>query len=176
MSDRYLTNEALIIHLSKLAIHHLYLDTTVLIRSRGGGGGLLHAWDVVTKFYEMKVSPSKITSITPLHRWDHQVLRNHQHHHHPYGHLADWPGRSRVQLGACSKAFSRLWARPSSHHSRQQTGIALVFEVVLGCLGLFWGTRWHSWKKCFCLREPVFWGSTFLILRLNFPNFEAQLS
>jgi len=23
-------------------------------RSRGGGGGLLHAWDVVTKFYEMK--------------------------------------------------------------------------------------------------------------------------
>ena len=34
----------------------------------------------------------------------------------------------------------------------------------------------HSWKKCFCLREPVFCGSTFLILRLNFPNFEAQLS
>ena len=31
----------------------------------------------------------------------------------------------------------------------------------------------HSWKKCFCLREPVFRGSTFRILRLNFPNFEA---
>ena len=37
----------------------MYLDRTVLIRSRGGGGGLLHAWDVVTKFYEMKVELSK---------------------------------------------------------------------------------------------------------------------
>ena len=27
----------------------------------------------------------------------------------------------------------------------------------------------HSWKKCFCLREPVFWGGIFLILRRNFP-------
>ena len=26
------------------------------LRSKGGGGGLLHAWDVVTKFYEMKVT------------------------------------------------------------------------------------------------------------------------
>ena len=30
----------------------------------------------------------------------------------------------------------------------------------------------HSWKKCFCLREPVFWGRIFLILRRNFPNME----
>ena len=38
-------------------------------------------------------------------------------------------------------------------------------------------TPQHSWKKCFCLREPVFWGGNFLIwtrifliLRRNFPN------
>ena len=31
-------------------------------------------------------------------------------------------------------------------------------------------------KKCFCLRELFFWGSTFLILRLNFPNFPDELS
>ena len=30
----------------------------------------------------------------------------------------------------------------------------------------------HSWKKCFCLREPVFWGRIFLIWRRNFPNME----
>ena len=30
----------------------------------------------------------------------------------------------------------------------------------------------HSCKKCFCLREPVFWGRIFLILRRNFPNME----
>ena len=36
----------------------------------------------------------------------------------------------------------------------------------------------HSWRKCFCLQEPFsvaqlsqIWGSTFLIWRLNFPNF-----
>ena len=28
----------------------------------------------------------------------------------------------------------------------------------------------HSCKKCFCLREPVFLGRIFLILRRNFPN------
>ena len=31
-------------------------------------------------------------------------------------------------------------------------------------------TTWrHICKKCFCLREPVFWGRIFLILRRNFP-------
>ena len=30
----------------------------------------------------------------------------------------------------------------------------------------------HSWKKCFCLREPVFRGRIFLIWRRNFPNME----
>ena len=33
-------------------------------------------------------------------------------------------------------------------------------------------THPHSWKKCFCLREPVFWGRIFLIWRRNFPNME----
>ena len=32
----------------------------------------------------------------------------------------------------------------------------------------------HSWKKRFCLREPVFWGGIFLILRRNFPNMEED--
>ena len=29
-------------------------------------------------------------------------------------------------------------------------------------------------KKCFCLREPVFWGRIFLILRRNFPNMDED--
>ena len=33
----------------------VHVHATLIFRSRGGGGGLLHAWDVVTKFYEMKV-------------------------------------------------------------------------------------------------------------------------
>ena len=33
---------------------------------------------------------------------------------------------------------------------------------------------WHSWKKCFCLRDPVFWGGIFLILRRNFPNMDED--
>ena len=37
---------------------------------------------------------------------------------------------------------------------------------------LIWITSVHSCKKCFCLREPVFWGRIFLILRRNFPNME----
>ena len=39
---------------------------------------------------------------------------------------------------------------------------------------------WHYVKsqleKCFCLREPVFWGGIFLILRGNFPNMEEKFS
>ena len=35
-----------------------------------------------------------------------------------------------------------------------------------------WPTDKHSCKKCFCLREPVFWGRIFLIWRRNFPNME----
>ena len=35
----------------------------------------------------------------------------------------------------------------------------------------FWD---HSWKKCFCLWEPVFWGGILLILRRNFPNMEED--
>ena len=34
----------------------------------------------------------------------------------------------------------------------------------------------HSWKKLLCLRWPVFWSSNILILRLSFPNFQAQFS
>ena len=34
----------------------------------------------------------------------------------------------------------------------------------------------HSWKKCFCLRDPVFWGGIFLILMMNFPNMEEDFS
>ena len=32
----------------------------------------------------------------------------------------------------------------------------------------------HSWKKCFCLRKPVFWGGIFRILMMNFPNLEED--
>ena len=32
----------------------------------------------------------------------------------------------------------------------------------------------HSCKKCFCLREPIFWGGIFLILRRKFPNMEED--
>ena len=32
----------------------------------------------------------------------------------------------------------------------------------------------HSWKKCFCLQEPGFWGRIFLILRKNFPNMKLD--
>ena len=50
-------------------------------------------------------------------------------------------------------------------------------KILIKCLFPFHRVKCvHSWKKCFCLREPVFWGSTFLISRLNFPNFEPQLS
>ena len=46
----------------------------------------------------------------------------------------------------------------------------------------FWTHAWttpmeiskHSWKKRFCLREPLFWGGIFLILRRNFPNMEED--
>ena len=34
----------------------------------------------------------------------------------------------------------------------------------------------HSCKKCFCLRDPVFWGGIFLILRRNFPNMDEKFS
>ena len=40
-------------YLLSLTLHNVH--ATLILRSRGGGGGLLHAWDVVTKFYEMKV-------------------------------------------------------------------------------------------------------------------------
>ena len=32
----------------------------------------------------------------------------------------------------------------------------------------------YSCKKCFCLREPFFWGRIFLILRRNFPIMEED--
>ena len=35
-------------------------------------------------------------------------------------------------------------------------------------------TSHHSCKKCFCLRDPVFWGGIFLILMMNFPNLEED--
>ena len=64
----------------------MYPQATSLFRSRGGGGGLLHAWDVVTKFYEMKVEPLK-------HEF-HQCTdgTNLPDHHHPHRHLADHQG------------------------------------------------------------------------------------
>ena len=49
-------------------------------------------------------------------------------------------------------------------------------EFVIHCCDLYHlnttCTCIHSWKKCFCLREPVFWGRIFLIWRRNFPNME----
>ena len=42
----------------------------------------------------------------------------------------------------------------------------LIFEKDISTVG----------KKCFCLREPVFWGGIFLILRKNFPNMEEIFS
>ena len=36
------------------------------------------------------------------------------------------------------------------------------------------GAAHHSCKKCFCLREPIFWGRIFLILRRNFPNMDED--
>ena len=58
--------------------------------------------------------------------------------------------------------------------------------IFSGCPQVFWGifkTQGpynvktvfnHSCKKCFCLREPVFWGEIFRILRRNFPNMEED--
>ena len=63
-----------------------------------------------------------------------------------------------------------LWPRG------QSSPAALVTGTYCPLSGITRIIRFHSGKKCFCLREPVFWGSTFLIFRLNVPNFEAQLS
>ena len=54
--------------------------------------------------------------------------------------------------------------------------IMIVFFVLSKIIKCFVTMRIHSCKKCFCLREPIFWGGIFLILRRNFPHIEEKFS
>ena len=61
------------------------------------------------------------------------------------------------------------------HQELYLTSVMAVCGCIgeLGCKVLFEPPT-HSCKKCFCLREPVFWGGIFLILMMNFPNLEED--
>ena len=52
-------------------------------------------------------------------------------------------------------------------------GPCLHIDAFFYCPLCLWGWK-HSWKKWFCLQDPVFWGWIFLILRMNFPNMEKD--
>ena len=79
-------------------------------------------------------------------------------------------------LTSASSTLRTLSASTSPHSQLRLTAPCLASTATIWkSLGV---PSCHSWRKCFCLQEPFsvaqlsqIWGSTFLIWRLNFPNF-----
>ena len=70
-------------------------------------------------------------------------------------------------LQACSFSFSDLFLQKSQVYKK-------FYIYYLTISFDYWCPGHHSCKKCFCLRDLVFWGRIFLILRRNFPNMEED--
>ena len=109
-----------------------------------------------------------------LHGWDLWMPTGHQHQC-----IGVWMGVCLVHLcldGHCLdndvEDGNGQWCR-TTNPKRSQCLAPNISRTVFKMARVVRISPLHSWKKCFCLREPVFWGSTFRILTLNFPNFEA---
>ena len=91
------------------------------------------------------------------------------------GWLFVWTGGGRALMSHSlqSSLYSAYMSTASGGQGRSCS------KYTLGIM-LFWfcwiSPDMHSCKKCFCLREPVFGGEIFLILRRNFTNMEKEFS